>query len=104
MVENSEYAQFMRRAVRAFVRRAADDPDSLPLLAAIAEELDQAVNAGILAAHEGGFSTAEIAARLGITRQAVHQRILRQRRLGSKSGGTGQAAGSDPAEREGGTE
>jgi DNA-directed RNA polymerase specialized sigma24 family protein len=84
MVENSDYAAFMRRAVRAFVRRAGEDVDALPLLATVAEELAEAVTDGIVAAHAEGYSYGEIADRLGVTRQAVQQRAGRQARIDAR--------------------
>lgn len=78
VVENKEYAAFALRILRAMNRRATDDVEALPLLAQIAAEADLALNRAIIGCHAEGFSTAEIGARLGITRQAVHQRIQRQ--------------------------
>lgn len=81
MVEDSAYAAFVHRIMRSFIRRAGTDPESLPLLAAVARDADNAVWVAARACHDGGYSYAEIADRLGVTRQAVHQRIARQREL-----------------------
>lgn len=78
MVENRDYAGFALRILRAMNRRATDDVEALPLLAQIAHEADLALNRAVVGCHAQGFSTAEIGARLGISRQAVHQRIQRQ--------------------------
>jgi len=70
--EDREYAAFMRRAVRAFVRRAGNDPEALRMLVDLGRYVDESVAEGIKGAHNTGYSYGEIAARLGISRQAVH--------------------------------
>jgi len=76
VTENDEYAAFMRRVIRAYSRRiAAGDIDALTDMARVADELDIAIHHAVtgLRAHHG-YSWADIAARLGITRQAAQQR------------------------------
>ncbi|QJY50547.1 hypothetical protein HOP40_11015 [Pseudonocardia broussonetiae] len=75
VVENSEFAAFGRRVIRAAGRRiAAGDVDALPDLAALSVELDAAISDAVTGLREAGYSWGEIAARLGVTRQAAHQR------------------------------
>ena len=75
-VENDEYAAFLRRVIRAYSRRiAAGDIDAITGMARLADELDIAIHHAVsrLRARHG-YSWADIAARLGITRQAAQQR------------------------------
>lgn len=75
VVENSEFAAFGRRIIRAAGRRiAAGDVDALPDLAALSAHLDAAIGEAVLGLRTAGYSWGEIAARLGVTRQAAHQR------------------------------
>lgn len=75
VVENDAYAAFLRRVVRAHGRRVAvGDVEALADLVTLAEDLDRAVADAVLGLRKFGYSWAEIAARLGITRQAAHQR------------------------------
>lgn len=76
VVENDEYAAFVRRVIRAYSRRVASgDIDAITGMAATAAELDTAIHqavSGLRTRH--GYSWAEIAVRLGITRQGAQQR------------------------------
>ncbi len=76
VVENDEYAAFLRRVIRAYSRRVATgDIEALTGMATVAGEIDTAMReaiTGLRARH--GYSWADIAARLGVTRQAVQQR------------------------------
>lgn len=75
VVENSEFAAFGRRIIRAAGRRiAASDVDALPDLAALSADLDAAIGEAVLGLRAAGYSWGEIASRLGVTRQAAHQR------------------------------
>lgn len=75
VVENSEFTAFSRRILRAVGRRiAAGDVDALPDLAALSADLDAAIGDVVLGLRAVGYSWGEIAARLGVTRQAAHQR------------------------------
>ena len=75
IVENDEFTAFSRRVIRAAGRRiAGGDVETLPALAALAVELDTALGEAVTGLRAAGFSWAEIATRLGVTRQAAHQR------------------------------
>lgn len=67
----------MRRIVRAYGRRvAAGDIESLAELAAVRDELDDAICSAIrqLNGPEWRYSWAAIGRQLGMTRQAAHER------------------------------
>jgi hypothetical protein len=73
--ENSDYAAFARRVLRAFSRRVADgDVESLVHMISLADELNDAIVQAVSGLRDAGYSWAEIGSRLGITRQAAHQR------------------------------
>ncbi len=75
VVENAEFSAFGSRVIRAAGRRvAAGDVEALPALAALSVELDTALDDAVTGLRGAGYSWAEIAARLGVTRQAAHQR------------------------------
>jgi predicted DNA-binding protein (UPF0278 family) len=74
-VENDEYASFIRRLMRAYARRVtAGDVDALADMTGLATELDAAISEAVTGLGEAGYSWAEIAVRLGVTRQAAQQR------------------------------
>jgi hypothetical protein len=74
-VENDEYARFVRRVVRAYARRiAAGDVDALTNMTGLATDLDEAITQAVTGVRKAGYSWAEIAVRLGVTRQAAQQR------------------------------
>jgi hypothetical protein len=78
VVENDDYAAFTRRVLAAHGRRiACGDIEGLTTLAALARDIDNALTTAVRGLHRNGYSWAEIAARLGITRQAAHQRWAR---------------------------
>ena len=75
VVENTDYAAFARRVIRAAGRRIADgDVEGLTDLLALTEELNTAIDTAVTGLRRCGYSWAEIASRLGITRQAAQQR------------------------------
>jgi hypothetical protein len=75
VVENDQYAAFTRRIVRAHARRVAGgDIDALPDLIALGREIETAIDTAVAGLRSFGYSWAEIATRLGISRQAAHQR------------------------------
>jgi hypothetical protein len=75
VVENAEFTAFGRRVLRAARRRvAAGDVDALPALVALSAELDSAIADAVAGLRAAGYSWGEIATRLGVTRQAAHQR------------------------------
>ena len=75
LVENDEYAAFIRRVLRAYSRRVGDgDVEALVLLVGLAEEIDAAMAEAVRGLRAHGYSWAEIGVRLGISRQAAQQR------------------------------
>ena len=75
LVENDEYAAFVRRVLRACSRRVGDgDVEALGLLVGLAEEIDAAMTEAVKGLRGHGYSWAEIGTRLGISRQAAQQR------------------------------
>jgi FtsK/SpoIIIE family len=74
-VENDEYAAFARRVLRAYGRRiASGDIDAITELSELAEEVESALGRSVLGLRLLGYSWTEIGHRLGVTRQAAHQR------------------------------
>jgi hypothetical protein len=74
-VENDDYAAFTRRIVAAHGRRiAAGDVEGLADLIALGTEIERATATAVAGLRAFGYSWAEIASRLGITRQAAQQR------------------------------
>jgi hypothetical protein len=74
-VENDEYAAFLRRVIRAYSRRvAAGDIEAIGVMAALAGHLEDATRHAITGLRGIGYSRADIALRLGITRQGAQQR------------------------------
>lgn len=74
-VENTDYAAFATRVIRGHARRIADgDIDGLTGLLRLSRELDAATQQAVDGLRRFGYSWAEIAARLGTTRQAAQQR------------------------------
>jgi hypothetical protein len=75
VVENDAYAAFAHRILTAYARRiASGDIESLPLLTNLSADIDTAIGHAITGLREFGYSWADIAARLGVTRQAAQQR------------------------------
>ena len=75
VVENDEYAAFLRRVIRAYSRRvAAGDIEAITTMAHLADHLDTAIRQAITGLRAYGYSWADIALRLDVTRQAVQQR------------------------------
>lgn len=75
VVENHDYAAFSRRVIRAQARRvAAGDVEELAHLLGLERELQHAIQTAINGLRAQGYSWADIALRIGITRQAAHQR------------------------------
>jgi len=73
--ENDEYAAFARRILRAWARWVgAGDIDAITDMAAAVRELDDAIREAVAGLRRKHYSWAEIAARLGVTRQAAQQR------------------------------
>jgi hypothetical protein len=75
LVENDEYAAFARRVLRAYARRVArGDIDAVAGMVAIGRELDGFIAEAVTGLRARGYSWGDIARRLGMTRQAAHQR------------------------------
>jgi hypothetical protein len=75
IVENDEYAAFLRRVINAYSRRVASgDIEAISTMARLAGHLEDATRQAITGLRESGYSWADIALRLGITRQGAQQR------------------------------
>jgi predicted transcriptional regulator len=75
VVENDEFAAFARRVIRAYARRVASgDIEALATMATLSTDLDNAIAEAVSGLRSFGYSWAEIARPLGITRQAAQQR------------------------------
>ena len=75
VIENDDYAAFLRRAISAFGRRiAAGDIDALGDAALLSRQLDITIKTAITGLRERGYSWADIGLQLGVTRQAAQQR------------------------------
>jgi len=75
VVENDEYAAFVRRVIRAYSRRvAAGDVDAIADMIQTAADLDAAIHQAVLGLRRTGYSWAEIGMRLAVSRQAAQQR------------------------------
>ena len=75
VVENDDYAAFLRRVIRAYSRRiVSGDVDALTGMTTLAADLDQAIGEAVTGLRAHGYSWADIGTRLGITRQAAQQR------------------------------
>jgi hypothetical protein len=75
VVENDEYAAFVRRAVAAYARRVASgDVEALRDLVGLSDHLDTALVDAVKGLRAFGYSWSEIGTRLGISRQAAQQR------------------------------
>ncbi len=75
VVEKDQYAAFIRRVIAAYSRRiAAGDIDTISDMTSIAAELDDAISQAVTGLRASGYPWADIAARLGMSRQAAQQR------------------------------
>jgi hypothetical protein len=75
VIENDQYAAFVRRVIASYSRRvAAGDIDAITDMTSIAAEMDDAIAQAVSGLRATGYSWADIAARLGVTRQAAQQR------------------------------
>lgn len=73
--ETDEYIAFTRRILRAMEPRIANaDPEDLAELIKLSKAMDDAIAAAVRGQRANGFSWAQIAAPLGITRQAAQKR------------------------------
>ena len=75
VVENDDYAAFTRRVVAAQGRRiAGGDVEGLADLIALGAEIERATATAVAGLRDFGYSWAEIASRIGVSRQAAQQR------------------------------
>jgi hypothetical protein len=76
VVENDAYTAFTRRVLAAHGRRIGrdGDVDALAQLVNLGDDIETAVQDAVTGLRGYGYSWAEIARRLGITRQAAQQR------------------------------
>ena len=75
VVENDEYAAFLRRVIHAYSRRVATgDIEAITVMAALADHFEEATRQAVAGLRGFGYSWADIAMRLGITRQGAQQR------------------------------
>lgn len=73
--EIPDYAAFVRRSIRAHGRRVGDaDPEDLEQLLELREVVEEAIADAIAGQRANGFSWAQIARGLGVTRQAAQMR------------------------------
>jgi len=74
--EVTDYAAFVRRAIQAHGRRCANaDPEDLAELIEMSKVLDAAITGAVKGLRDNRFSWSEIAAPLGISRQAAQMRF-----------------------------
>ncbi len=77
VVENDDYAAFTRRVLAAHARRiATGDIEELSSLTALAGDIDTALRTAVIGLRAAGYSWADLAAHLGVTRQAAQQRFI----------------------------
>jgi hypothetical protein len=75
VVENDEFASFARRIMRAYARRVASgDIEALTSLRFLSSALDIATADAVQGLRAFGYSWADIASRLGVSRQAAQMR------------------------------
>lgn len=75
VVENSEFDAFARRIVRAYARRVANgDIEALTALRHLSSTVEAATRDAVQGLRSFGYSWTDIAARLGVTRQAATMR------------------------------
>jgi len=73
--DHAEFIAFSRRIMRAMSKRLGDaDPEDLAEMLELQRTLDAAIGAAVRGQRAAGFSWAQIAAPLGITRQAAQKR------------------------------
>jgi DNA-directed RNA polymerase specialized sigma24 family protein len=76
---NNEIAGTVRRFARTLGQRVADgDPEDLQLLMSLRNDLDEAITAAMQGQLEQGRSLQDIGTALGVSRNAVSQRLKRR--------------------------
>ena len=79
MTGNAEFSQFVGRVIKAHGRRvAAGDVEGLAHMRQLSELLDEWLVTAAQGLHAEGYSWAEIARPLGITKQAAHLRFAKK--------------------------
>jgi|SRR5215467_4505365 len=75
--ETSDYVAMLTRMINAWGDRVADDPAALVHLGGLIEALRDATNRGMFEGNRrpGGYSLADMASILGVSRTAVWKRI-----------------------------
>jgi DNA invertase Pin-like site-specific DNA recombinase len=78
--ETGEFMGMIRRGIRALTRRVGDggDIEQLPAMLQLQRDLDEAISTAVAGLRRDGYSWAEIADRVGITRQSAHERWNRK--------------------------
>lgn len=72
---NDKFRAFCGRIIRAYARRVGDgDVEALAELVRLRVDLDRAIGDAVVGLKRFGYSWAEIADRLGITKQGAQQR------------------------------
>src|SRR5215472_11364591 len=75
VVDNSQYASFARRVVKAYARRVADgDIAALRELAVFVSDVDDATREAVTGLRRWGYSWFDIASQVGVSKQAAQQR------------------------------
>lgn len=75
VVENDEFAAFVRRILTAYGRRVArGDVEALADLIRLGRDIEDATDLAVTGLRVFGYSWAEIGTRIGVTRQAAQQR------------------------------
>ena len=84
VVENADYASFARRILNAYARRiAAGDVEALRQLVLLPSDVDTATRTAVTGLRQFGYSWAEIADRLGVSRQAAQMRYADRTDIGA---------------------
>lgn len=73
--ETPEVVEGVARMIRAVGKRAGEDVDALPLLADLGDVVEQQLCEAAQACIAAGWSWADVGRRMGMTRQAAHQRF-----------------------------
>jgi hypothetical protein len=75
VVENDDFAKFVRRIIRRYAERVSKgDIDALAQLASMADEIESAAGQAANALHQTGYSWTDIAKQIGMSRQGARQR------------------------------
>lgn len=78
MIEPETAARF-RRELAAMVRAAGDDPEAFATVCALFDAVRDQMPQAVVALRDQGFSYADIARALGVTKQAAQQRYATPR-------------------------